>query len=112
MSTAPSHLHVEVKADDDCVRIAVAGDIDMGTVGTLGNALSLAIKERAVCVEVDMSGVHFIDSAGLRVLVQARNQVSEYADETVHFSITHVSPNVRRVFEVTGMEAFFRLQSD
>ena len=51
--------------------------------------------------EVDFSGVAFCDSTGLRVLVAHHRR---HADAGGRLVVTGVSPSVRRVFEITGLD--------
>ena len=50
---------------------------------------------------VDLADVTFLDSTGIAVLVAANKRASERATE---FTIRNAAPNVRRVFEITGLD--------
>ena len=54
-------------------------------------------------VTVDLGGVTFMDSSGLGTLIRARNRIGEDGGQ---LSVTGVSQNVRRLFEVTGLADF------
>jgi anti-anti-sigma factor len=57
------------------VRVEVAGDIDVTTVDILRDSLHRAAAERPTRLEVDLSGVTFVGSAGIGVLAAVRQSV-------------------------------------
>lgn len=85
------------------VRLAVAGEIDMATSDALGDALREALHtDGAKEVAVDMSGVTFIDSSGIRTLVVAQGEASERG---LNLYVTEPHRHVRRVLDLTGLLA-------
>lgn len=91
----------------DPIVITVSGEVDLATAADLERALSEALTGTdATTIEVDLSGVEFMDSAGLRVLVAARKQ-AEDAGRTLRLRSPH--ERVRRIIEITGLAAVFGL---
>jgi anti-sigma B factor antagonist len=85
------------------VRLVVAGEIDMATSDALAGALRDAIAtEHAKEVAVDLAGVTFIDSSGIRALVVAQDDATERG---VAIYVTKPHAHVRRVLELTGLLA-------
>jgi anti-sigma B factor antagonist len=83
------------------VRVAVTGEIDMATSQALATALREAVRtEDAKEVEVDLSGVTFMDSSGIRALVMSQGYATEHG---VTLYATNPHPHVRRVLEITGL---------
>ena len=60
----------------DEAQIAIAGEVDLGTADAVLRELEQAIEGCAVAV-VDLSGVTYIDSRGIRLLVQVARGVRE-----------------------------------
>ncbi|HUI04802.1 MAG TPA: STAS domain-containing protein [Acidimicrobiales bacterium] len=84
--------------------LPVFGEIDVANAAALREQLfSLCEGGRAFGV-VDMSDLSFIDSAGLSALIAARKYLEAQQCE-MRLVITR--PNVRRLFEVTGLTEFF-----
>ena len=52
--------------------LAVRGEVDLATAPALEDALADAIRESDGALVVDLSGVEFLDSSGLKVLLRAR----------------------------------------
>lgn len=78
--------------------VYVTGEIDMNVAERFGDAVRGAQGE-STDVIVDLSGVSFIDSSGIRVLINARGALTDGSRLRV------VGPQriPRRVFEVTGV---------
>lgn len=89
----------------DPIVITVSGEVDLATAADLERALSEAMTGTdAATIDVDLAGVEFMDSAGLRVLVAARKQ-AEDAGRTLRLRSPH--ERVRRIIEITGLAAVF-----
>jgi anti-sigma B factor antagonist len=85
-------------------RVAVFGEIDIATVDVLRDALSSA---RASCetVTIDLSGVTFIGSCGLTLLLQAHREAE---GEGRRIALTQAAPCVERALRISGYEQIFR----
>jgi anti-anti-sigma factor len=96
-------LTVEISPDGT---IVVGGDIDMAS----GPRLEAALQERenGKPLVIDMAGVGFIDSSGLRVLFDANKRASERGTEV---RLRAVSGEVMRLFEITGTTGQFQIES-
>ena len=53
----------------DCVTLALVGDVDVLEVGAVRRSLNDALIDGCSLLVVDLSGVTFMDSVGLGVLV-------------------------------------------
>lgn len=90
-----------VVGSDGVVTVAVRGEIDMGTVEVLSEALTKAIDvASAPGVVVDMSAVRFCDSSGLRALVDAHRAAQR---QNTLLRVGRVSEQVRLVLEITEL---------
>lgn len=81
--------------------VAVAGEVDMATAPELEEYL-LAQGDRDVTV--DLSGVGFIDSAGLGALVHAAKAIRTAGHR---FRTTGEQDNVATVMDLVGLTAIF-----
>jgi anti-anti-sigma factor len=68
------HLTVRVEQDGDTLVISALGELDFCNAQTLEQELRLAIASDARELFLDLGGVSFIDSAGLRVLLLMARQ--------------------------------------
>ncbi len=77
----------------------VSGEIDMSTVDEFHAALRERTAVRPDRVLLDMSGVTFMDSLGLRALIAVSNEVP--------IQVVHPSEFVSALFFMTGLEDTF-----
>jgi anti-sigma B factor antagonist len=87
----------ESEPHPDCRMIAVAGELDLAVAGRLEDALSRTAGVAAVLI--DLSACEFLDSTGLALLVNTRNEMREEGRHLVAFA---PSVQVERLIEVTG----------
>ena len=92
----------------DPIVITVSGEVDLATAADLERAIASALGGSATVIEVDLSGVEFMDSAGLRVLVAARKQADDAGRE---LRLRSPHERVRRIIEITGLSAVFGITS-
>ncbi len=89
--------------------VRVTGEIDIQSSPILDEHLKKAQAEGAWSIVVDLSGVSFLDSTGLSVLVAALKRGQD-GDGAGGVRLTSPRPNVRRVLEVTGLAEVFHLE--
>ena len=91
----------QVDARNGVSRLALTGELDMGTAPILKDLLLDVEHEAAEVIMVDLRELNFIDSSGLEAFVQAyaRSQLNGH-----RFLLVGASPIARRLFEITGTE--------
>jgi len=81
----------------------VSGELDVMTGPTLLDHVAIAlvdnVADRQTSLAIDLSGVTFIDSSGLQVLLRTREVAVERGVDAV---VTGASPAVRRLLDLTG----------
>ncbi|MEV8513521.1 STAS domain-containing protein [Dactylosporangium sp. NPDC051484] len=92
-------------AADGTVTVTASGELDMITAPDLINVLRKAIHRHGPRVDLDLTGVTFMDSTGLQVLVAANTDVGG------GLRITGTSPAVYRLLRLTGVLEEFGLPS-
>jgi len=90
---------VERSDSGDRVIVSVRGDVDLGTVDALSQALEQATRGGGQVV-IDMKDVTFLDSTGVRVLVEAYRSAQRSGGALYVRGARHW---VARVLEVTGV---------
>ena len=87
--------------DADGVRIAFAGEVDMGTAGTVQAAVLEALgTDSPRHLEVDLADVGFLGSAGINALVRCR---AHTAAAGCRMAVTNPQPIVYEVLRITGV---------
>ena len=100
-------LRVET-AEGDPPTITLIGEVDPHTAPLLADALDAVIDAGATVVRIDGRRLDFIDSSGLRVLVDAHRRLGSGPTVLV---LAHVSPTLRRLLEVTGLDEHVTVES-
>jgi len=93
---------VEVHPQRDVVRVAPHGEIDLATVGSLRARIEELVSSGFPRVTLDLQGVTFIDSTGIRLILEL---VQSARDDHWELSVIDVSRAVQRVFELSGVLA-------
>ena len=107
MTDAPATLELSVSDGDGETVVAAAGELDVNTAPELRERLSGLMNAGATSILLELSGVTFVDSTGLSVLVSALKRLRQ-ADGDLQLSSP--SPSVRRVFEITGLTRLFTIR--
>lgn len=85
--------------------LGVRGEVDLATAPQLARAIGDVVgADQPVCL--DLSGVSFMDSTGLRELVRARNAVDEVGGRLV---IVPGTGPVAKLLSITGLEGKLEL---
>ncbi len=93
-------LVIERVPDGDRLVISLRGELDLASAPALASELYDAASDGFDQLVVDLSGLDFMDSTGLSVLLEAQRA----ADTDHHgFSLRRGPAQVQRVFEVTGL---------
>jgi anti-sigma B factor antagonist len=100
MTQAP-RFHVEVDQDHAGVTVTVTGDIDLSTVGPLEHARDTALANSPSRLLIDLSGVRFIDSSGLKFLIET-DRLSRSGGWKLQ--LLRPAQTAMRVLHVTGVE--------
>lgn len=101
-STQPFWVDVALGRDE--IVVGAIGELDLHSAGALEDEVTRLCHDGHERIVVDLSGVEFIDSTGLRLLIGLHR-----AAETDGRTITLVPGprQVQRLFELTATDALF-----
>jgi anti-sigma B factor antagonist len=85
---------------DGRLALAVTGEIDLAVAGRFRQELETLVADSGGSALVDLSGVGFIDSSGIRELLTARLAAENAGGQ---LTLLNPSPSCRRVLEVSGV---------
>lgn len=96
-----SDTQTRVMIDDVAAarRVRVEGDLDSYSAEQFSHLLRSAL-EPGTDIYLDLTGVPFMDSYGIRGLVDVREAANA---EGIHVTVTDVSPGVAELLDVTGL---------
>ncbi|MEP7202950.1 MAG: STAS domain-containing protein [Ilumatobacteraceae bacterium] len=107
MQTAGDGLQIEVLRLDGHAVLVVQGEIDLATAATFGAAIDRGLEE-AGSVVLDFTGVTFMDSSGLNVLVSAASR--GFGGDAV--LIRNAPLSVHRLLSITGLGEVIRIEGE
>ena len=105
---SPQFELLEEQLDSNTRVISVSGEIHVTTAPEFSQRLNDAIAAGTTGVVIDMSGVEFIDSTGLSVLLNGLRRVTR---ANGRLSLVVSNPTVLRLFEITRLDSTFDIQS-
>jgi anti-sigma B factor antagonist len=99
------NLSITTEARKDPVVMHVSGDLDVYTAPQLNRALEeMGLAGKTIVL--DMSGVHFIDSTALGVLVATLQESRAHDGE---LSLVMEDPYLLKIFRITGFDTLFSI---
>ena len=99
-------MKIEVKHQKDVTIVAVNGSVDALTAPELARAIVDEIAEGHAYLVIDLTGVEFMSSAGLRTLIGA---VKESRSQGGDLRIASTNPGVDRVLKMPGFHNIARV---
>jgi anti-sigma B factor antagonist len=101
----PAECVIDTRVDrTGAAIVTLSGELDSSNAGSLAATVASITAERPERLIFDLSGLRFMDSAGIAVLVGAAAKVN-----AVH--LRDPSPIVRRVVEATGLSGVLPVES-
>lgn len=98
-----SDLIISSASDENRLVFCLEGELDMASAPALRDAFA---EHRAEDVTLDASGLTFVDSTGLSVLLSANRR---WQDEGRSLRITNPSRPLRRLLELAGVDHVFEI---
>jgi anti-sigma B factor antagonist len=99
-------LTVATREVGDTVVVEVGGEVDVYTAPALDETLSGLVAGGRTALVVDLTGVDFLDSTGLGVLVKALKRVRELDGR---LAVVAREERIRKVFRITGLDSVMGL---
>ncbi|MFD4555599.1 STAS domain-containing protein [Streptomyces sp. NPDC058469] len=98
----PGRLSVRTDVVDGTLVVAVAGEIDQETGGSLREVLELP-EDVAPRVVIDLRHVTFMDSSGINILIAVHTRLAEAGG---WLRLAGAAPPVLRVIQLVGIDGF------
>jgi anti-sigma B factor antagonist len=98
-------LQIDVRHDADRVVVVLSGELDMASAPRLQSAVEGDQLLAEPTVVLDLEGLSFVDSTGLRIILLARERCREREQA---FAVTRGSQQVQRLLSVTGVAEHLR----
>jgi anti-anti-sigma factor len=95
------HPNVAIEVEDGVVVAGISGEIDLSNAAEITDALLGGVPNEALGLVIDLSGVSYLDSAGVRMLAELDHRLGWRAQV-----LRVVAPEAwrnRRVLEIAGL---------
>ena len=90
-------MMIEIKRNAEDTTIEIVGRLDTTTAPSLDNTINEDIADTKNLI-LDLKGLEYISSAGLRVLLSAQKKMQKIGT----MKVINVCESVMEVFEITG----------
>jgi anti-sigma B factor antagonist len=97
-------MEIQVMGQGGTTVLTARGRIDSMTANRLGDALNTEIVSGKTLLVLDLAGVDYMSSAGLRELVNALKKVKRAGGD---LRLAQPSRRVREVMEMAGLDTIF-----
>jgi anti-sigma B factor antagonist len=102
-----SGFEVSVAWHDTVVVLGVSGTLDMVTAPQLTDSILTSLSNDPAAVVVDLTGVEFLASAGMTVLIAAHEQIGNSA----RFAVVADGPATGRPMRLVGIDKLLALHT-
>jgi anti-anti-sigma factor len=94
---------------DSAVVLALSGELDVITAPDLAEQLDALAAEACPRVLLELSGLTFVDSAGVSVLVKARHEAEAIGRQLI---LSNPTEQVDQVFSVLGLASWLAYEDN
>lgn len=98
-------INVNVDSVENVTLVKVQGRVDSMNANQLGDALAEEIESGHVQIVLDLAGVDYMSSAGLREIVNALKKVKPHGD----LRIAQPTDRVLEVLEMAGLNTILKI---
>jgi len=84
------------------VALSLSGELDIETVPIFEAAMERVLADAPATAVLEMHGLEFLDSTGLRAILEAHERLRDQGAQLV---LTHGRRNVQLTFVITGLDA-------
>jgi anti-anti-sigma factor len=99
---------IEKKENGVCI-LSLVGRLDPTTSPQFKDKIFEVLGEGTTSVVLDLEKLNYLSSAGLRVLLEAKKEITKSGGEIVLCSVREY---IKEVFDVTGFDSLFPIASD
>lgn len=99
-------MKIKETKNQDVLILELEGRLDSTSLGKIEHRLPDLIESGEQNILLDFSGLDYINSAGLRVLILAGKQLKKTGGKIV---LCSMQDYIKEVFDISGFSSFFRI---
>ncbi len=100
---------IKIESVGDVEVVLIEGHLDASMANTVNEKLNDVLEGDCSKLIVDLEGLEYISSAGLRVLLYAAKKMQEKEGKT---ALCSIRKNVQRVLDISGLNTIFLTYED
>jgi anti-sigma B factor antagonist len=104
--TDAGNLLIDVRSEGERIVLRLDGELDLASVPTLEHAVASAPLDDAAELVLDLRGLEFIDSTGLRAILL---QDKRSAERGQAFALVRGSEQVQRLMNMTRVDEHLKI---
>jgi anti-sigma B factor antagonist len=101
-----SNLLIDVNREGERVVLRLDGDLDLASVPLLESEVELAMLDDKATIVLDLRGLEFLDSTGLRTILLLDKRSSERGQT---FALVRGSEQVQRLMSMTRVDEHLKI---
>ena len=102
-------MDIQSKVGDGFTSIAINGRLDAVTAAAAESDINKIIESGATCLVLNLAGLAYVSSAGLRVLLVIAKKMSRQNGRIV---LCGLQDTVMEVFTISGFQSIFTIVAD
>lgn len=99
-------MQIESNRTQGCLELKLSGRLETSTAPELQAVVEKEL-EGTDELKLDMEGIEYVSSAGLRVLLAASKEMKAKGGNMI---VSHVNDDVMEVFEITGFKEILNIE--
>ncbi len=99
-------MNIKTEKDNNHLKMILEGDLNTSTAQEVNNAY-IADEDGVNDVVIDMEGVSYISSAGLRVILFIQQEMDDIDGS---LTVCNINSNVMEVFRLSGFDQFLKIE--
>ena len=92
--------------------LTIDGRLDAASAPQLKQQFDALFDQGRYRIVLDLAGLEYIASPGLRVLIEARKRTRDHVPGGGDVRIANLPPRIKEVFDLTGFTSLFEIYSD
>lgn len=101
-------MNISIEKDNGLTVVSASGKMDAANCGELESALDMVIAEGGTTIILNLDGLIYISSAGLRVLLKTAKNLHNAGT----FVLCSLSKNVKEIIVMSGFSTFMDIYPD
>jgi anti-sigma B factor antagonist len=93
-------FHAIKQTESSEIVVRLSGELDLSVASDLADELQPVIRQNELGLVMDMKDLQYIDSTGIGIIVSI---LKTRTAQGAAFSVRNVPPNIKRLFDLTGI---------